>query len=212
QVHFICLDSHDLDRKSTGPMAQWLREDLNQTTGEWLIAFWHHPPYTKGSHDSDLEGQLIEMRSEIMPILEAGGVDLVMTGHSHIYERSMLMDGAYSTPTVAAGVILDDGDGNPDGDGAYRKSAGLNPHEGTIQIVAGHGGAGVSRRGTMPVMREIFVENGSVVLDLDGDTLTGTMINRDRVIRDVFGLVKSGKVEVNRIENPWQHEPLQVDP
>ena len=206
------MESHDIDMKSKGPMGEWLREDLNQTTGEGLIAFWHHPPYTKGSHDSDLEGQLIEMRSEIMPILEAGGVDLVMTGHSHIYERSMLMDGAYSTPTVAAGVILDDGDGNPDGDGAYRKSAGLNPHEGTIQIVAGHGGAGVSRRGTMPVMREIFVENGSVVLDLDGDTLTGTMINRDRVIRDVFGLVKSGKVEVNRIENPWQHEPLQVDP
>ena len=51
------------------------------------------------------------MREQIMPILESHGVDLVLTGHSHIYERSMLMDGAYSTPTTVANVILDDGDG-----------------------------------------------------------------------------------------------------
>lgn len=203
-IHFICLDSHDLDRTSSGPMAQWLREDLAQTSSEWLIAFWHHPPYTKGSHDSDKEGQLIEMREQIMPILEGHGVDLVLTGHSHVYERSMLMDGAYATPTVAEGVILDDGDGNPEGDGPYMKSAGLNPHEGTIQIVAGHGGAGVSRKGTMPVMREIIVENGSVILDIDGDTLLGHMINRDGEIRDVFSLVKRGTVEVKRVENPWR--------
>src|SRR5688572_22310185 len=62
-----------------------------------------------------------------MPILEEAGVDLTLTGHSHIYERSMLIDGAYSTPTTARGVVLDDGDGNPAGDGAYLKGAGLQP-------------------------------------------------------------------------------------
>ena len=41
----------------------------------------------------------------------------------------MLMDAAYANPTVATNVIFDDGDGNPDGDGAYHKSAGLNPHD-----------------------------------------------------------------------------------
>jgi hypothetical protein len=206
RIHFVCLDSHDLDRSSTGAMATWLREDLNQADADWLIAFWHHPPYTKGSHDSDKEGQLIEMREQIMPIMEEAGVDLVLTGHSHIYERSMLVDGAYATPTVAEGVILDDGDGNPSGDGAYRKSAGLNPHEGAVQIVAGHGGAGVRRTGTMPIMREIIVEHGSVILDVEGDTLLGHMINKEGDVRDVFSIVKKGKVEVKRIENPWQPE------
>ena len=43
----------------------------------------------------------------------------------------MLMDGAYDTPTTAEGVILDDGDGRIGGDGAYRKSKGLRPHEGS---------------------------------------------------------------------------------
>ena len=70
------------------PMAIWLRSDLAVTTNRWLVAFWHHPPYTKGSHDSDAEAELIEMRQNIVPILEAGGVDLVLSGHSHSYERS----------------------------------------------------------------------------------------------------------------------------
>ena len=203
-VHFICLDSHDLDRKPDGAMAQWLRADLEEADAKWLVAFWHHPPYTKGSHDSDVEGPLIEMRENFMPILETAGVDLVLTGHSHIYERSMLMDGAYATPTVAEGVILDDGDGNPTGDGAYRKSAGLNPNEGSVSVVAGHGGAGLGRRGTMPVMREIILEHGSVILDLKGDTMTGIMLNKDGVTRDLFSIEKKGKVTPERVANPWQ--------
>ena len=209
-VHFICLDSHDLNREPTGAMAQWLVADLEQAQGDWLIAYWHHPPYTKGSHDSDREDQLVEMRTHIMPILESGGVDLVLAGHSHIYERSMLIDGAYSTPTTAEGVVLDDGDGDPNGDGAYRKSQGLNPHEGTVAIVAGHGGAGISRKGTMPIMRQIIVEHGSAILDIEGDTLTGPMINKEQVRRDLFSIVKRGKVTPTRVANPWQ--PKEQDP
>jgi len=63
KVHFICLDSHDLDRRPTGEMAQWLKADLEKTKADFLIAFFHHPPYTKGSHDSDNEGQLIEIHA-----------------------------------------------------------------------------------------------------------------------------------------------------
>lgn len=207
-VHFICLDSHDLDRSPTAAMAEWLRADLEETDADWLIAYWHHPPYTKGSHDSDDEIQLIEMRENIMPILESGGVDLTFTGHSHIYERSMLMDGAYATPTVASGVILDDGDGDPSGDGAYRKSEGLNPNEGSISIVCGNGGTGIRRSGTMPVMKKIIVEHGSVIIDIEDDTLTGIMVNKDRKRRDLFSIVKDGEVSVTRIAEPWQHEKL----
>jgi len=91
-IHFICLNSHDVDRKPGGPMAKWLKADLEKAKADWLIAFWHHPPYTKGSHDSDKEKDMTEMRHDIMPIIESGGVDLVLAGHSHIYERSMLID------------------------------------------------------------------------------------------------------------------------
>ena len=204
RTHFICLDSHDLDRHPAGAMATWLKADMEQTKADWLIAYFHHPPYTKGSHDSDREKQLVEMRRFIMPILESGGVDLVLAGHSHIYERSMLMDGAYDTPTVAENVILDDGDGDPKGDGPYKKNPGIHANEGTVQVVAGNGGTTLRRKATMPVMKKIIVEHGSVVIDIDGNTLTGRMINKFGDLRDTFSIVKRSGVELARLVTPWQ--------
>ncbi len=209
-VHFICLDSHDLDRSPAGVMAQWLRADLERTKAAWIVAFFHHPPYTKGSHDSDKEGSLIEMREQIMPILEAGGVDVVLTGHSHIYERSMLIDGAYHTPTVAKGVVLDDGDGSPEGEGPYRKSAGIHPHEGAVQIVTGNGGAKLSRKGTSPVMRTVVVEHGSVLIDVSDDTLTGIMVNKLAERRDLFQIVKRGTVTPQIVAVPRVLPPFSL--
>ena len=72
-IHFICLDSHDLDRKPTAAMGKWLKTELEKSKADWLIAFWHHPAYTKGSHDSDKEADLTEVRKYIMPIIEAAG-------------------------------------------------------------------------------------------------------------------------------------------
>ncbi|MDC1206579.1 metallophosphoesterase family protein [Akkermansiaceae bacterium] len=209
KVHFICLDSHDLDRRPSGAMAQWLKADLEKTKAEFLVAFFHHPPYTKGSHDSDNEVQLIEMREHIMPILESGGVDIVFTGHSHIYERSMLIDGAYQTPTIAEGVVLDDGDGNPAGDGAYRKSEGLQPNNGVVQIVTGHGGTGVRRKGISPIMKRIVVENGSCLISIEGDTLFAEMISLNAVVRDTFAITKQGTVTHTRIDNPAKPDLLE---
>lgn len=207
RAHFIVLNSHDLDRRPTAAMAQWLREDLAKTSlkkTDWLIAFWHHPPYTKGSHDSDKEKQLIEMRQHIMPILESSGVDLVLTGHSHIYERSMLIDGAYDTPTTAENHVLDDGDGDAKGDGSYKKSPGLTPNQGTIQIVTGHGGTGLSRRGYSPVMKRSILQNGSTLVQISGDTLKTTMLNFRGEIADEFQIVKKQIVTPTRIAKPWQ--------
>ncbi len=205
-IHMICLNSHDIDRRPDGLMARWLERDLAAIKGKakWIIGFWHHPPYTKGTHDSDSEGQPVEMRELIMPILEKGGVDLVLSGHSHIYERSMLIDGAYATPTTADGVILDDGDGKPDGDGAYTKSETTTPHNGTVAIVTGHGGAlGREAKGISPIMRSIILDHGSTVLDIDGDTLTSTMLDLHGAERDKFAIVKKGTVKHVVLENPW---------
>lgn len=205
RVHFICLDSHDLDRRPSGEMAQWLKADLEKTKADFLVAFFHHPPYTKGSHDSDKEAQLIEMREHIMPILESGGVDLVFTGHSHIYERSMLIDGAYQTPTIAEGVILADGDGDPSGDGPYLKSAGLQPNNGTVQVVTGHGGTGLGRKGTIPFMKRIILEHGSCLISISENTLTADMLSSKGEILDTFNIVKKGEVNHTPLENPKLH-------
>ncbi len=207
RVHFIVLNSHDLDRRPTAAMAQWLKEDLAKTSTkktDWLIAFWHHPPYTKGSHDSDKEKQLIEMRQYILPILESSGVDLVLTGHSHIYERSMLIDGAYDTPTTAENHVFDDGDGDAQGDGAYQKSPGLKPNEGTVQIVTGHSGQGLRRKGYSPIMRRSILEHGSCLINVKGDTLSAIMLNKNGELADEFQIHKKKPVTPTRIAKPWK--------
>jgi hypothetical protein len=54
-VHFVNLDSTDSDRSPTGAMGTWLAADLAASTADWTVVFFHHPPYSKGSHDSDRE-------------------------------------------------------------------------------------------------------------------------------------------------------------
>jgi hypothetical protein len=127
-------------------MWSWLQLDLADTTQEWIIAYWHHPPYSKGSHDSDdpngADFDLVQMREQALPILENLGVDLVLAGHSHSYERSVLLDGHYgNSSTLDASMVLDGGDGSWFGDGPYRKaSPGPASHEGAVYVVAGSAG------------------------------------------------------------------------
>src|SRR5204863_572159 len=129
------------DRSPTGPMANWVQSDLNSTLRDWVIAFWHHPPYSKGSHDSDTEIELMQMRQNIVPILESGGVDLVLAGHSHAYERSYLIDGHYGdSSTLTSAMIKDSGDGREDGSGAYEKPVAQTAHKGAVYTVAGSSG------------------------------------------------------------------------
>ncbi len=47
-AHFIVLDSMDSSRAPGSPMLTWLQNDLAATGQDWVIAYWHHPPYSKG--------------------------------------------------------------------------------------------------------------------------------------------------------------------
>jgi hypothetical protein len=196
-IHFICLDSEGSDRTPGGAMLTWLQSDLAATSRDWIIAFWHHPPYSKGSHDSDSptdsEHKLIDMRENALPILEAGGVDLVLCGHSHGYERSMLLDGHYGySNTLAPSMILDSGDGRPDGDGPYGKAhLGETPHEGTVYTVCGSSG-GEPGGGTLdhPVMVMSRLDYGSMVIDVDGLRLDARFVDNHGAVLDSFRVVK----------------------
>jgi len=191
-IHFICLDSTGSSRAPDQAMLQWLEVDLAATMQDWIVAFWHHPPYSKGSHDSDSEGTQLEMRAFALPILEAGGVDLVLCGHSHSYERSVLIDSHYGTSeTLNDTMILDGGDGRPDGDGAYAKATlGPGAHEGTVYAVAGSSGLISGGPLNHPVMHVSLNELGSMVLDFDHDRLDAVFLDDAGQIRDAFAITK----------------------
>jgi len=173
-------------------MLTWLQQDLAATTQPWMIAFWHHPPYSKGSHDSDADIEMVQMRVNALPILEAGGVDLVLTGHSHSYERSFLIDGHYGlSSTFTAAMKKDGGDGRTDGSGAYEKpTLGPAPHEGAVYAVAGSSGQTSGGALNHPAMFVSFNTLGSMVLDVSGNRLDAAFIDSGALRRDYFTLVK----------------------
>jgi hypothetical protein len=191
-IHFVCLDSMTSDRSPDGPMAQWLQADLLANTREWTIAFWHHPPYTRGSHNSDWEAELIEMRANIGPILEAHGVDLVLGGHSHSYERSYLMRGHFGpSSTFTPEMQVDSGDGREAGVGPYRKPVtGPQANEGTVYIVAGCAGKTSGGLLNHPAMYFGANQLGSLVLDISGPRLDARFLRDNGVVSDTFTILK----------------------
>src|SRR5262245_5475930 len=78
-VRFFALDSTYVDDKQT----KWLDEQLGMSGSDWKIAFFHHPPYSSGeTHGSDET-----LRTQLEPIFVKRGVNVVLTGHEHFYER-----------------------------------------------------------------------------------------------------------------------------
>ena len=191
-IHFICLDSMTSDRSANGPMATWLRADLASSTRQWTIAFWHHPPYSKGSHDSDTDPILAAMRQNFLPILEEAGVDLVLAGHSHSYERSYLIDGHYGlSSTFTSALKKDGGSGRADGTGAYSKpTLGPGSHEGAVYAVAGSSGQISGGTLNHPAMFISLNNLGSMVLDINGNTLDAKFLRENGAIADYFRIVK----------------------
>ena len=192
-MHFICLDSYETDRSADGAMMIWLEADLEANDKEWVIAFWHHSPYSKGERDSDTGRRSIALRQNAVPLLERYGVDLVLTGHSHSYERSYLIDGHYElSDTFTDAMKKNPGDGSATGDGAYRKPVAVGaPRAGAVYVVAGT--AGSARWGPLnhPAMAvSINKTLGSMVLDVNGSRLDAMFLDSTGNIRDDFTILK----------------------
>jgi hypothetical protein len=101
--HVIVLNS---DCPSVGgcgegsPQLAWLKADLQAHPSECTLAYWHHPRYSSGEHGDD-------PRTEVMwQTLAAAGVDLVLSGHDHDYERLSPVDGIRSFVVGTGGHSL----------------------------------------------------------------------------------------------------------
>ena len=96
-VAFYSLNSNYMDQKQV----KWLESELSKDTSDWKVAFCHHPPYSSGSkHGSDKQ-----LREILEPLFVKYGVNVVLTGHDHFYERIKPQKGIYYFVTGAGGKL-----------------------------------------------------------------------------------------------------------
>jgi hypothetical protein len=213
-IHFMSLDSYGTETGGTrlfdtaGVQVAWIKDDLAATNKKWVIAYFHHPPYTKGNHNSDTESELRNIRENFLRILERNGVDMVLCGHSHDYERSYLLKEYYkANPADAplteanfsvAAHAVNNSDGKYNGSPnscAYTTRSGKYNH-GIVYVVSGSAGAdgGVQAGYPHNAMPNSIDDGGMFYFEVDNNRLDAKFIRRNGDIADQFTIMK----DVNR--------------
>ncbi len=97
-VRFFVLDSNYMDPKQTA----WIETELRGAgNGDWKICYFHHPLYSSGtSHGPDTD-----LRKVLEPLFVKYGVDVVLAGHEHVYERVRPQQGIYYFTEGASGEL-----------------------------------------------------------------------------------------------------------
>lgn len=169
-AHFMSLGdgfAHGLT-KSDG--IAWARRDLaeaRQRGQKWMIVMNHRPEH--GGKDRVLGAELVGL-------LEAGGVDLMLSGHTHFYKRTHLVRG---------GKIVQQNDASD-----YTKT---EDGAGTVYIIAGTAGSAYDRPPKNEPLTAYYLgaKNGLVLVEIEGDTLKGQFLEVDGSSHDVFHIRKS---------------------
>ena len=106
-VEFFALDSNYMDPAQL----QWLRQDLQNSKAKWKIAYFHHPLF----NDGRVHGPDLDLRSRLTPLFREFGMNVVMSGHEHSYERLKPQEGIfYFVVGDSAKLIPHDFNGNGD--------------------------------------------------------------------------------------------------
>ena len=167
-VHFVALNSNGsyaynaTTPSASDPQVAWAYNDLKASNQPWKVVYWHHNGWSAGSHSTNtaIVDNLIRMASD-------AGADLVIWGHSHVYERWNRKAGFY--PNVQAYTI-----GNGGKTGA----------SGCTSTSPGPGCAAKSSSGDSAA--------GFLFFEVSGDTMTARYITQSGANPDTISLNSSG--------------------
>lgn len=86
-VEFFALDSNYMDPQQL----DWVAKQLRDSKAKWKIAYFHHPLYS----DAKTHGSDLDLRARLQPLFELYHVNVVLSGHDHVYERLKPQAGIY---------------------------------------------------------------------------------------------------------------------
>ncbi|MBK8000544.1 MAG: metallophosphoesterase [Verrucomicrobia bacterium] len=154
-VHVLALDYHF--EKTTSAQFKFAREDLLKSTAPWKVVFVHNPVFNYGHHNSGWGHQ------SYLPLFREARVDLVLSGHSHMYERFRPV-----APTNQPGAWA------------------------VTCITTAGGGAELHRPHTHPAQAVAISTNHFTLFDVTRETLRARAIRVDGVEIDAFEIRKPG--------------------
>ena len=96
-VKFFVLDSDYMDPKQL----QWIDNELKNARDDWKIVYFHHPLYSSGGR----HGSEVDLRVTLEPLFVKYGVNVVYSGHDHIYERVKPQKGIYYFVAGSSGQL-----------------------------------------------------------------------------------------------------------
>ena len=96
-VRFLALDSTLMDRKQL----DWIDATLKDAREDWKVCYFHHPLYSNASR----HGSSVDLRLVLEPIFLKYGVNVVFSGHDHVYERLKPQQGIHYFVSGAAGML-----------------------------------------------------------------------------------------------------------
>jgi hypothetical protein len=96
-VRFFALDSNKIDQQEL----VWLENTLKGAQEDWKICYFHHPLYSDGG----THGSSVDVRVLFEPLFLKYGVNVVFSGHDHIYERLTPQKGIYYFVEGAGGQL-----------------------------------------------------------------------------------------------------------
>lgn len=104
-ARFVSFDSNQDDAITAEKIAPWVREALAAplATGgapRWKFVFMHHPAHTAGKY-----GDTPRVCKSLVPVFEEQGVDVVFSGHDHLYERTQPMHGDHAATAGERGIV-----------------------------------------------------------------------------------------------------------
>lgn len=85
-AHFIIVNTEEEFLMDSAEQINWLKNDLKNNKSTWTFVFEHIPPFTSGGNY--YSNERIKVKNLLHPIYEKYGVDMVLCGHDHHYERS----------------------------------------------------------------------------------------------------------------------------
>ena len=186
-VHFAVLNSNDLDEKTNGlseKQLEWLKADMEASDAQWKFVALHKAPYSQGSHYKD--DDVCAIRDQLSVLMPQLGIDMVFTGHDHVYLRTASL---INNEKAATDITYLRKDGN-----VYKTQ--VTP-DGTTYVITGCAGVKSYIQNDVTKTDKYF-PRGEKVFSLDCPMFACVEIKDGVLYFNAYGVNEEGAQEVDR--------------